>query len=159
MKRLITPLLSLLSLLLGACAAGSSLEGPGYNSDDGVLTDAEGPYLVVATHTRIAKGEVKRFGEHVDAIKLQQDDTPGFMARALRAELPGRERWTVTVWEDEESVMDFAFSGAHLDAMLDETSTIDGVYTAGWWVEAEELPVRWGEVLDELDAVAPEEPW
>jgi heme-degrading monooxygenase HmoA len=148
-----------LSVLLGACAAGSPLEGPGYNIDDGVLRDAAGPYLMVATHTRIAKGERQRFGEHVDAIKLQQDENPGFMARALRAEVPGRERWTLTMWEDEESVMDFTFSGAHLDAMTDPESTIDGVYSAGWWVEADELPVEWSDALDELAAEAPEEPW
>lgn len=149
----------LTSLFLGACAAGSPLSGPGYNTDEGVLIDSEGPYLMVATHTRIAEGERARFGEHVDAIKLQQDEHPGFMARALRAEAPGRERWTLTMWEDEESVMEFTFSGAHLDAMLDSNSTIDGVYSAGWWVESDELPVRWSDVLDELDAEAPEEPW
>jgi len=157
--KLHTTLLSLLPLLLGGCAAGSSLEGPGYNTDDGVLIDAEGPYLVVATYTRITKGEKRRFGDHLDAIKQQQDEHPGFMARALRAEVPGRERWTLTMWEDEESLMDFTFTGAHLDAMLDTTTTIDGLYSAGWWVEADQLPVEWPEALDELAAETPEDPW
>ncbi len=146
-------------VLLSAGAAGSPLKGPGYDPDEGVLTDAEGPFLMIATHTRIAKGERSRFNDHVDAITRQQDRHEGFMARALRREALGRERWTMTMWEDEASAFDFTFSGAHLAAMQDADASIDGVYSASWWVEEDELPVVWPEVLDELDAVAPDAPW
>jgi heme-degrading monooxygenase HmoA len=124
-----------------------------------VSTSADGPFLVVATHTRVAKGERRAFGDHVDAIKTQLDGQPGFIGQSLRANMPGRERWTMTVWEDEASMLAFVVSDAHLAAMGQSTTVIDGVYSAAWWVDAEELPVSWSDAVEKLNEAAPDEPW
>ncbi len=47
-------------LLAVACTPSSPLKGPGLNDDGSLRIDAEGPLLVVVTHTKIAKGQVSQ---------------------------------------------------------------------------------------------------
>lgn len=147
-----------LSALAAGCTVASPMTGPGWDGD-ALLTDAEGPFVAVATHTRIAKGEGAAFDDHVDAITAQLDGQEGFVARSLRAKLPGRERWTLTVWEDEESLAAFVVGGAHADAMGDSATVIEGLYSVSWTVEPDAMPIEWGDVLDRLAAVEPDPAW
>jgi heme-degrading monooxygenase HmoA len=142
---------------LAACAPASPFQGPGFDGE--LITDAPGPFQAVATHTRAKSGSVGAFGDAVAAVEEQLDTQPGFIGSSLRARMPGRERWTLTVWEDEESLLAFVTSGAHLEAMVDQAELIDGVYSARWVVEPGELPLDWSDVLHQLEQVAPADPW
>ncbi|MCA9566405.1 MAG: DUF3291 domain-containing protein [Myxococcales bacterium] len=143
-------------LFLAACSIGAPLAGP----DLEAAAAGEGPYIAVATHTRYARGQQKAFGELVDAVNAQMDAQPGFVGRALRARVGGRERWTLTVWEDEASLEAFAYAqGSHADAMAQSATVIDGVYSARWEVQPDELPIPWSEALDHLAEVRSTPPW
>jgi heme-degrading monooxygenase HmoA len=146
-----------LPLFLSACTAASPFAGPGW--DDGLTTDAPGPFIAVATHTRATAGRESTFDLHVDAIKAQLETQPGLVGSSLRGRIPGRERWTLTVWEDEESIVDFVVAGAHAEAMSDYENAIEGIYYATWTVEADELPLDWSDALDRLKEVEPDELW
>lgn len=143
-------------LLAAACTPSSPLKGPGLNDDGSLRIDADGPFLVVVTHTKIAKGERKAFNEHVEAVDEQLDAQSGFVARSLRAEMFGRERWTMTVWTDELSMLDFVTSGAHVQAMQDTATVLDGLHTASFEVSKAEMPPTWDQALAELDIVEPD---
>ncbi|MCB9676178.1 MAG: DUF3291 domain-containing protein [Alphaproteobacteria bacterium] len=141
-------------MLVTGCALGSPMSGPGLDGE------AEGPYIAVATHTRFASGQQKAFADHVAAVNAQMDAQPGFVARALRARILGRERWTLTVWEDEESLLEFAYgAGAHATAIGDAGTVIEGVYSAQWEVEPEDLPIPWDVALEHLAAERATPPW
>ncbi len=146
--------LAFFAIFSGCIAA--PFEGPGF--DDGAIL--EGPFMVAVTHTRVAKGQVPAFSDHLDAIKTQQDDHDGFVGRSLRIRLTSRTRWTITIWEDEDSMFRFVTEGAHLEAMLDSSTVIDGVRSAVWTVEDDDaFPPSWNEALTELDLQSPEIPW
>jgi len=145
------------SLLLFGSLAGciaAPFEGPGF--EDGAVL--EGPFIVAATHTKILDGG--RFRDHLDAIKRQQDNHDGFVGRSLRTQLPSQTRWTMSIFDSEESMLLFVTEGAHLQAMLDSRETIEGVRSAVWTVENDdEFPPSWSRALDELDRQSPEIPW
>ena len=141
--------LPLIVVLTSGCVVGSGFDGPG--------SDAEGPFLAVATHTMAKSGAVGDFGDAVKRIDDQLAESDGFVGVAYRGRLLGRERWTLTVWEDEDSLYAFSSSGAHLEAMEDTPNLIDGVYTASWWLD--ELPPSWDDAEAALAEVEPETPF
>ena len=144
-------IMALMWLPMAACSVSSGFSGPGY--DGALTTDAEGPFVAVVTHTRPAKGERKAFGDHVDGIMDQLDTQPGYIGGALRARVMGSERWTLTVWEDEESMHAFVLEGAHRQALETSGTVIDGVRSAMWTLSSEEVPPSWDEALSHLDGV------
>lgn len=151
------PLITLaLFALTTACTVAQPFDGPGV--DDAMARRA--PLIAAITHTRIAEGGEELFEEQLDAIVEQQDDHEGFVGRSLRTEVPGRIRWTLTVWDDEESMMRFVTEGAHLDAMLNWRGAIDGVRSAVWMIHPDDhFPPTWDEALERLEEQAPRIPW
>jgi len=141
---------------VAACTPASSLEGPGLDDDGELVTDAPGPFVVVATHTQVAKGERKAFNDHVAAVDEQLPGQAGFVASALRAQIWGRERWTLTVWADHDALNTFVVEGAHARAMQDAARVIDGLHTALWEVPRGDWPPTWDDALAELDEVEPD---
>jgi heme-degrading monooxygenase HmoA len=148
---------ALLLLPCAACALSTPFSGPGF--DEGLVTDAPGPFVAVATHTRASRGMGGAFDDHVSAVTDQLATQPGFVGGSLRGRLLGREAWTLTVWEDEESLADFVSSGAHLEAMNDAPDVIDGVYYASWSVARDEMPPSWDDALDHLADAEPDHLW
>ena len=147
--------LSLFLIALNGCIA-APFEGPGF--EDGAVL--EGPFLAAITHTRIARGETSAFSDHLKAIKLQQDSHEGFIGRSLRTRLTSRTRWTLTLWQDEDSMMRFVTEGAHLEAIAESATVIDGVRSAIWTIEDdEEFPPSWTDAMDRLEHQSPEVPW
>lgn len=133
-----------------ACAPSEPLEGPGYTEAGGFLIDAD-TLVVAVTYADIASGQRGAFDDHVDAITAQADASPGFVARSLRGKVPGREVWTLTVWEDEDSLLGFATSGAHLEAMSAYVELTDAAYSQTWTIDADEMPVDWDDALARLE--------
>ena len=146
----------LFPVFLAGCTLHTPFSGPGW--DGALSTDAEGPFVAVVTHTRPVKEHRDAFDDHVDAITAQLEDQPGFVGGSLRGRLVGREVWTLTVWEDEESIADFVTSGAHWEALQD-VEVIEGIGTVEWAIEPSELPPSWSDALDRLDAVEANPPW
>ena len=146
--------------LIVACAPAQPFDGPGFDmKNDRLTSDADGPFIAVITHTRVAKGESGLFGEHVDGIMGQLDDQSGFVGSSLKGQIFGRERWTLTVWEDAQSLVGFRDSGAHAKAMYDQDTVVDEVYYAYWELDRDAVPPSWDKALTELDKVEPEEPF
>ena len=136
--------------LVAGCAISGPFEGPGYDGET-VTTDASGPYLAVATYAKMASGQRKAFGAHVDAVEAQLKSFDGLVGYSLRGEIPGKEVWTVTVWEDEAALLEFVTSGAHQVAMADATTVVAEFDSAHFEVSADRLPPAWSDILDALD--------
>lgn len=148
-------LAALAPILLAGCAISQPFSGPGWDGE--LITDAEGPFVTAVTHTRAAKGAGKEFDRHVDAVLDQMEEQPGFIGGSLRGRIIGREAWTMTVWEDEASLGAFVGGGAHLEAMVDASSVVDGVWSVTYSVTREEMPPSWSHALDELEKVEPKD--
>lgn len=146
---------ALTPILFAGCAISAPFSGPGWDGE--LLTEAEGPFIAAVTHTRAAKGAGRDFDRHVDAVLDQMEGQPGFIGGSLRGRILGREAWTMTVWEDEASLGAFVGSGAHLEAMVDASTVIEGVWSATYPVTREEMPPSWSRALDELEKVEPKD--
>jgi len=133
-----------------ACTPAQPLAGPGYDPKEGLLIEAD-TLVAAVTYAEIARGQRSAFDDHVDAIVEQTEVSGGFVARSLRGELAGREVWTLTVWEDEESMAAFAASDAHLAAMGAAHEVTEQFDAAYWTLDASEMPVSWDDALLRLE--------
>lgn len=136
--------------LAAACVASGPFQGPGFQ-DDTLITDTEGPYLAVATRAIIAQGKRAEFNDHVGRIADQLENQPGCIGYELRGRVPGREVWTLTVWESEAAMLEFVVSGAHGEAMPQASGLVEEFDSAPFEVAADALPLSWDVVEAELD--------
>ena len=137
-----------------ACSIARPFEGPGIEGGQ-VITEADGPFLVAATHAKPASGQGKAFDEHVREIQdeLQaMTEEDGLVGFSLRASLVSHDRWTMTVWTSEEAMDAFVLGDAHMSALV-EAPTLLEVGAFAHWEESDpdELPPSWDRALDELD--------
>ncbi|MEO0601823.1 MAG: antibiotic biosynthesis monooxygenase [Myxococcota bacterium] len=148
-------LLSLVTLFAWACVASGPFSGPGFQ-DGALVNEADGPYFAVATRAIIASGQRSAFNEHVGRIRDQLEETEGCIGYELRGRVPGREVWTLTVWESEDAMLAFMTSGAHAEAMRTATELVAEFDSAAFEVEEDDLPVAWDRVEEALaEAPAP----
>jgi hypothetical protein len=138
-----------LAILLPACGP-MPFQGPGYDVDQGLTTDAPGPYLAVAVHTDVPLGYRRSFNRHVGQIMDDLDVRSGLVGYSLNG-ASGGEAWSLSVWEDEESMLEFVVGDAHGAAMGELGGELNFVETVRWEVEAEELPPEWDDVFERME--------
>lgn len=143
--------------LLGACTTPEAevmpLEGPGFDDATGAFI-AEGDEFVVALSHLQVKNRPRpggTFGDHADRIGngLFDDEPPGWLGVSFRN--VGRLNWwTLSVWTDETSMLQWVVSEPHASAMRDfSTVTVGGEFKR-IVVGPDELPMDWSRALDEL---------
>jgi quinol monooxygenase YgiN len=124
-----------------------------YEIGEGLTGTDQDAYVVAVTHVKIRSEWKDLFDEHVGNIEDSLQDQPGLVGYALRAAIPGRDRWTMTVWTDEQALIDFVGGPVHAAAMQDAYKVAESAETAHFTAKAEEIPVPW----DDAIAALPEE--
>ena len=150
-----------LSLLLVACnqPEETAFEGPGYDADLGP-TVAQDTYILALTelHVKNAPGPGGLFGDHASAVGGYlydpANEVPGFVGGSFR-NIGQLNWWTMTVWTDEESMLDFVVSEPHASAMADLTNVARSARSTDLEIRADQLPMTWDVALPMLDDV----PW
>jgi hypothetical protein len=147
----------LLSLAL-ACASPEPVEtpfeGPGYDPEVGV-TLAQDTFVLAVTelHVKNAPGPGKTFGEHANAIGEHlysgQVEIPDFVGGSFR-NIGQLEWWTLSVWADEASMMEFVLSEPHVSAMADLSVVSRAARSTHVEIAAADIPVDWDLALDTL---------
>ena len=142
------------ALLSVGCAVAQPFAGPGWDPDEGLTADVEGPIIVTATYAKIASGEKRAFNDHVDRIAESLDAGPeGLIGYSLRGELAGDEVWTVSAWEDEDALMWFIASEAHLAAMQEVSTLTEDAHFARWEEpEPAALVIDWDDIEARLES-------
>ncbi|MCB9746335.1 MAG: DUF3291 domain-containing protein [Alphaproteobacteria bacterium] len=161
MRRL-TALLALL-LPLTACESVedgwvfSPFEGPAYDLELGLspeAAEAEG-FVLTTTWISVDRGARGLFDAHVEAIQEELAAGPeGLIGVSFASKIVGDEHRTLTVWRDEEALLDFVLGEAHVAAMGDASLIADperAVRTGRWAVAPEALPPVWSEVIERLE--------
>lgn len=148
------PLFAALPLLAAAaCAPASPFEGPGYDPDEGLQTDAPGPFVAVVTEAVVSADGHDLFDRHVNQIEEDLADRPGLVGVSLRGEVFGDTRWTLSVWEGEAALGAFLGGQAHGAAMGAAHRSTDRVRSARWTVGRSQVPPEWDAALARLDGV------
>lgn len=137
-----------------------AMDGPGFQGGPDLIAPRDGTYVVALTHLQVknAPGPGKRFGELVggitDVLYPEQGpygDVPGWVGASFR-NVGKLQWWTMSVWEDEASMMEFVASGPHLLAMTEISDVSAAAEATRLEVTADELPLDWDDALDRLNA-------
>lgn len=157
--------LGLLALsTLSACAYTEDgwvfqpFQGPGYTLEEGLVleTDADTTYIAAATYLPVARDQVSLFDDRMAPIIDEMEAGPeGLVGYSLGQKMVGKEYRTLTVWEDEEAMVQWAMSEHHLAAIGDAGRIRDPDKTpliVVWEVSPDALPVDWAEVMERTDS-------
>lgn len=90
---------------------------------------------------------IPRFLQFSLRIQKQLRDTPGVIGYSFRAKLISRNFWTLSVWENEQSLMDFVTRIPHGEAMKAMIPHMGPTKFTQWKVNASALPLRWEEAI------------
>jgi quinol monooxygenase YgiN len=118
--------------------------------------DAHREYLALLSHLPLKKySAVPSFFRFTFQIQRQMRATPGAIGYALRAKVFSRNFWTLSVWEDEEALMDFVSKIPHAEAMRAMTPRMGPTKFTQWKVAGSSLPLNWNEAMQRSQPGAP----
>ncbi|MCU0683985.1 MAG: antibiotic biosynthesis monooxygenase [Polyangiaceae bacterium] len=139
-------------------ASAGPFRGPGYDESRGGLLGERRPSYLAATTVFAYSTEPaaqRRFRELIDEVLAQTLGQPGFLGHELAFSEKCKYGRTITLWEDEASMMNFVTSGAHATAMTEvRVVGVDG-RTIDWDVTPDELPISWATARARLVPVLP----
>ena len=98
---------------------------------------------------------VPRFMRFSLQIQQQLRSTPGVIGYSLRARILSRNFWTLSVWQDQNTLMDFVAQIPHGDAMKAMIPHMGSSKFAQWKVTGSSLPLRWDKAMQRLQPGAP----
>ena len=90
----------------------------------------------------------------IDSLALRREvlQTNGAVGISIRANPLRRDFWTLSAWEDEQSLRQFTRSKAHRKVMVRYGPHMRGSHFHHWFAtEAEALPPRWEQSLRILE--------
>lgn len=153
-SRIINGLVILLGITLGGCTISTP-----YRESSRLDLDSSGKekvVLVSVTHITLNDDREARriFWDHVHKLTKTMESNPGFRGMSLRRQLFGNEAWTLSVWENEESLREFVRSPEHRKAMNEGAPAARNIRFSRFQASTKELPLKWTEVLSRLDASA-----
>jgi hypothetical protein len=93
-----------------------------------------------------------RFFGHVRAIQGQLQRAEGLVGYSLRAKLFKRDYWTLSVWNDEASLMRFVRNLPHGDVMRSLSGDMGSTQFVRWRLSGSATPPRWDDALRRLVA-------
>jgi len=88
-------------------------------------------------------------------IQQQLRSTPGVIGYSLRAKILSRNFWTLSVWQDQNTLMDFVAKIPHGEAMKAMIPHMGSSRFAQWKVAGSSLPLSWDEAMQRLQPGAP----
>lgn len=137
--------------LLSGCVISTPFNGPGYESGQ---VQTEQPQVVVAL-TQATLGEDERandlFWEYVGKVESSLPEQAGFIGYSKRKSLFGEDAWTMTVWETEQDLKMFVYSGVHMEAMQTAAYGLANVKTTNFVVNTKDIPLEWDIALSKLN--------
>jgi len=94
--------------------------------------------------------KVPSFLKFALAIEKQLRDSPGLMGYSVQAELLKKRFWTLSVWEDEKSLMNFVFQIPHSEVMKRLAGHMGETKFARWKLAGAAIPPNWDEAKERM---------
>lgn len=126
---------------------GSDMPTIPWKNYSNVVPDKE--YLAVLTYLSLKRYRtIPRFHGYTMQIRKQLEEAEGVMGYALKAHIWKRNFWTISVWEDEAHLRQFAFDGLHRSVMSVLRDDLAGFKNTRWSIRGSEVPPSWSDALD-----------
>ncbi|MDX1958258.1 MAG: DUF3291 domain-containing protein [Leptospiraceae bacterium] len=91
------------------------------------------------------------FWDYVYKLRKEIHSNNGFLGISIRRQLFQRKAWTMTVWESEEDMDNFVYSGTHKKAMKDAFDAMVSTRFARVELTFKEIPISWEKAEKFLD--------
>ncbi len=132
-----------IAVLLSACEFSTPFR---YSESSGGVKAAspDDPVILAITYSVLKDNEYRdTFWEHTFKVQRDIENNPGFVGASLRRSLLGAEGWTMTAWENHQSLNAFVRSDVHIEAMKVGWPAVDEGYFARIEITRGELPLSW----------------
>lgn len=105
-------------------------------------------YLALLTYLPLLKYRmIPRFLRFSFEIQRQLTATAGVVGYALRAKPFRRDFWTLSVWQDEKSLMDFVIRNPHGDIMKSLSTHMGRTKFTRWQISGSAVPPQWEDAM------------
>jgi heme-degrading monooxygenase HmoA len=130
-------------------------EGPAFENGGQLKSDVpEGTYLVSATWIDIKNTPEaeQRFSELMDPLTEQIKTQPGLLGYSLQLQLLSNAGYrTLTIWENEEAMLNWVVSDNHAAAMAEAGDIAEDGGVVTWAATRDELPPTHEQAKQHLD--------
>jgi hypothetical protein len=86
-----------------------------------------------------------KFYRYTRQIQRQLGDSEGLIGYSLDANVLNRKFWTLSVWKDEDSLMEFVMRNPHGRVMTDLMPYMGQTEFVRWKVSSSSIPPNWEE--------------
>jgi hypothetical protein len=108
----------------------------------------EREYLALMSYLPLKKFRmIPRFIRYTREIQTQLKQAKGLVGYSLQAKLLRREFWTLSVWEDENALMEFVHSLPHSHVMVALSPHMGKTNFVRWKISGSVVPPTWEEAL------------
>lgn len=125
------------------------LAGPGYDPQAGLI-DPQAQYVVTTTQALPRPDRVAEFGQLAGAAAMAAAQSPGLVAMGFASEPNCGFQRTLTVWRNEDAMMAFVVSPAHVAAMTAADDVLLAGRTTRFTIAADKMPLGWDAALAAL---------
>ena len=110
--------------------------------------------LIAITEATLSEDSAERkvFWKNVERVEASLDGHPGFLGMSKRIEVLGDKAWTMTAWEDQESLRAFVSSQVHRRAINESSDGLSDSRFVRFEVPRSAVPVSWDKALAKLDS-------
>ena len=116
-----------------------------------IAAPADREYLALISFLPLRRYRtIPSFLRRSGAIGRQLEESPGLVGFSLRAKPLSKGFYTLSVWEDEKSLMEFVRRGVHRETMRALGPRMGETRFVRWTVRGPEVPPAWEEALRRL---------
>ncbi|MFA6221732.1 MAG: DUF3291 domain-containing protein [Desulfomonilaceae bacterium] len=113
-----------------------------------VDSDPSRTYVVFLTYLPLKRYRTTpRFLFYTAKILVQLSQSNGLVGYSLRAHLFKNSFWTLSAWENESALRDFAFKGFHKGVMKLLRTDMGSTRFVRWTVNGTEIPLSWEDAM------------
>lgn len=113
--------------------------------------EADREYIVLLTYLPLKRfRSLQRFRRFVRDIEADLRASPGIFAYAIWRRRLRRQFWTLSVWEDDTSLMNFVYRVPNHEAIDELKDQLRDFKRARWTAPAADIPVRWKQAIAKL---------
>ncbi len=106
--------------------------------------ESDREYTALLTYLPLNKWRaIPKFMRYTYQIQRQLADSEGLIGYSLDANLPSRKFWTLSVWEDEESLRRFVQRRPHGRVMMDLLPDMGQTSFLPFKVDGSSIPLDW----------------
>jgi len=110
---------------------------------------ADREYLALVSYLPLKRFRmIPRFLRYSGVIARQLEGTSRLLGFSFRAKILARKFYTLSVWEDEQALMDFVGTEPHFGTMATMRPHMAETKFVRWTVKGSRVPPSWREALE-----------